>query len=120
MQFKSYIVEKNFDSLNKNIVLFHGENLGLKNDFKKLIKDKNKKSELIRLNQDEIVNYSNQVFPGLTTREETMRDRIARLIREINTGFDAFKIGRDLGDIKTLVLPEKAKASQNNSMQVEF
>ena len=71
-------------------------------------------------NQDEIVNYSNQVFPGLTTREETMRDRIARLIREINTGFDAFKIGRDLGDVKTLVLPEKAKASQNNSMQVEF
>ena len=71
-------------------------------------------------NESEIANYSNQVFPGLTTREDTMRDRVARLIREINSGFDAFKKGRDLGDIKTLALPEKAKASQNNSMQVEF
>ena len=49
-----------------------------------------------------------------------MRDRVARLIREINSVFDAFKKGRNLGDIKTLALPEKAKASQNNSMQVEF
>ena len=71
-------------------------------------------------NESEIANYSNQVFPGLTTREDTMRDRVARLIREINSGFDAFKKGRNLGDIKTLALPEKAKASQNNSMQVEF
>ena len=71
-------------------------------------------------NESEIANYSNQVFPGLTTREETMRDRVARLIREINSGFDAFKKGRDLGDVKTLALPKKAKASQNNSMTVEF
>ena len=49
-----------------------------------------------------------------------MRDRVARLVREINSGFDAFSKGRDLGDVKTLVLPEKAKASQNDSMTVEF
>ena len=71
-------------------------------------------------NESEIANYSNQVFPGLTTREETMRDRVARLVREINSGFDAFSKGRVLGDVKTLVLPEKAKASQNDSMTVEF
>jgi hypothetical protein len=64
------------------------------------------------------LNYSNQVFPGLTTREETMRDRVARLVREINSGFDAFSKGRDLGDVKTLVLPEKAKAPQNNSINI--
>tara|TARA_A100001015_G_scaffold242975_1_gene277768 strand:- start:130 stop:339 length:210 start_codon:yes stop_codon:yes gene_type:complete len=64
MQFKSYLIEKNFESLNKNIVLFHGENLGLKNDFKTLIKTKNKKSEIIKSNQEEIAKDTNAIFNG--------------------------------------------------------
>ena len=93
MQFKSYIVEKNFDSLNKNIVLFHGENLGLKNDFKKLIKDKNKKSELIRLNQDEIVKNNDLIFDKLSNLSlfndekiyliELTNDKILEVFQEI-------------------------------------
>ncbi len=93
MQFKSYIVEKNFDSLNKNIVLFHGENLGLKNDFKKLIKDKNKKSELIRLNQDEIVKNKDLIFDKLSNLSlfndekiyliELTNDKILEVFQEI-------------------------------------
>ena len=34
MIYKSYLVEQNIDLLNNNIVLFYGENLGLKNDLK--------------------------------------------------------------------------------------
>jgi len=35
MNYKSYIVENNIDSIENKIVLFYGENLGLKDSFKK-------------------------------------------------------------------------------------
>jgi len=69
-------------------------------------------------NQEEVELYKNQVFPKITTRDDTQRDRIARLIREINSGFSEFSKGRDLGNINQIKLPEKAKASQNNSINI--
>ena len=42
MIYKSYLVEENFKLIKSNIVLFYGENLGLKNDFKDKIKIENK------------------------------------------------------------------------------
>ena len=71
-------------------------------------------------NPSEIALYRSQVYPGFTTRGDTQRDRIARLVTEVNARFNAFAKGRDLGDYKLLALPEKAKPSQNNSMTVEF
>ena len=71
-------------------------------------------------NPSEIALYESQVYPGFTTRGDTQRDRIARLVTEVNARFNAFAKGRDLGDYKLLALPEKAKPSQNNSMTVEF
>ena len=35
MIYKSYIFEKNLNTLKEKLVLFYGENLGLKNYFKK-------------------------------------------------------------------------------------
>ena len=35
---KSYLIEENIELLKNNIVLFYGENLGLKNDFRDKIK----------------------------------------------------------------------------------
>ena len=102
MQFKSYLVEKNFESLNKNIVLFHGENLGLKNDFKTLIKTKNKKSEIIKLNQEEIAKDSNAIFTELNNLSlfnsskiyliELSNDKILEIIKEIIEKFNNQKI----------------------------
>ena len=69
-------------------------------------------------NREEVELYKNQVFPKITTRDDTQRDRIARLIREINSGFSEFSKGRDLGNIKQIELPKKAKASQNNSINI--
>ena len=51
---KSYIIENNINLINKNLILFYGENLGLKNDFKKKIIIKYKDSEILRYSQDEI------------------------------------------------------------------
>ncbi len=102
MQFKSYLIEKNFESLNKNIVLFHGENLGLKNDFKTLIKTKNKKSEIIKLNQEEIAKDTNAIFNELNNLSlfnsskiyliELSNDKILEIIKEIVEKFNNQKI----------------------------
>ena len=56
MQIKSYIIEQNISKLNKNINLFFGENLGLKNDFKKKLQNLYIKERIIRLNQEDILN----------------------------------------------------------------
>ena len=66
MIFKSYLIEQNNNLNNKNILLFYGENVGLKNEFKNKIKLKNKNSEIIRFNQDEIIKdeekFVNEIF----------------------------------------------------------
>ena len=55
MIIKSYIVEQDINKIDKNISLFYGENLGLINDFKKLIIEANKNTTLIRLNEEEVL-----------------------------------------------------------------
>jgi len=55
MIFKSYLIEQDNNLNDKNILLFYGENLGLKNEFKNKIKLKNKNCEVIRFNQEEII-----------------------------------------------------------------
>ena len=40
MIYKSYLLEKNIGLLKNKIVLFYGENLGLKNELKEKIKKK--------------------------------------------------------------------------------
>ena len=52
---KSYIIEQNIGKIDKGITLFYGENLGLINDFKKLIRGFNNNSSIIRLNEEEII-----------------------------------------------------------------
>ena len=52
---KSYLIEQDVKKINYGITLFYGENLGLINDFKDLIKKYNNKSEIIRFNEEEII-----------------------------------------------------------------
>ena len=56
MIFKSFLVEQNINLLaDKNLILFYGENLGLKNDFKKLIQYKALENKIMNFNQEEII-----------------------------------------------------------------
>ena len=55
MIYKSYILEQNVNSINEKIALFYGVNLGLKNDLKAKIIEKNRNSEILRYSQDEIL-----------------------------------------------------------------
>ena len=67
MIYKSYLIEQNF-SINENLTLFYGENLGLKNLFQKKIKEQNKDSEIISYNQEDILKDENQIYNEILNR----------------------------------------------------
>ena len=60
---KSYIAENDNDFFVKNSsILFYGENLGLKNYFKRKIKFLNKNYQFINLVQDDLMQNQNLIF----------------------------------------------------------
>jgi DNA polymerase III subunit delta len=62
MIYKSYLIEQNINLLDKNLFLFYGENLGLKNELKDKIKFQNTNAEIINLSQDDIINNIDNFF----------------------------------------------------------
>jgi len=63
---KSYIVEKNIDTLREyQAVLMYGENSGIKNNLKTKLKESNKNSEIINLFESEIVKDKNILFENI-------------------------------------------------------
>ena len=62
MIYKSYLIEQNLESIRQNITLIYGENLGLRNAFKKKIKSLNIKSVCYYLNQDEILSTRDNFY----------------------------------------------------------
>ena len=90
---KSYIIEKNINLIDNNLVLFYGENLGLKNFFKDNIKNQKKNFKAIFYSQDEIIKdpeiLYNEIFNFSLFQEEKkifindVNDKILSLISEI-------------------------------------
>ena len=69
MIFKSYILEQNLKEIsNCKIFLFYGENQGLKKEFKDNLKKLNKKKELIKLNQNEILKNDNLIINEISNK----------------------------------------------------
>tara|TARA_B100000575_G_scaffold293625_1_gene305663 strand:- start:1396 stop:2385 length:990 start_codon:yes stop_codon:yes gene_type:complete len=62
MIFKSYLVEENPGILKNNIALIYGENLGLINTIKNIIKYRNKNNSILVFNQEEILKNHNILF----------------------------------------------------------
>ena len=101
MIFKSYIVEENIDLLNKNLVLFYGENLGLKNQIKTILKSKTK-AEIINLFQDEIIKKPEILFNEILNKSlfeneknffiNEVDDKILPIIEEIKEKLDTQKV----------------------------
>ena len=65
MNYKSYLVEQNINLLKNNILLFYGENLGLKNDFKKQLKLNNTNASVVRFTQEEVLKNQNYFIENL-------------------------------------------------------
>ena len=78
MQYKSYIVEEDIDVIKESLVLFYGENLGLQNDIKSLIKKRNKDSEILYFTQDELLQLIK------LTNNETVKGINKNIYIEIN------------------------------------
>lgn len=55
MIYKSYLIEQKFENLKEKIVLFYGENYGLKQEFKNIIKNRNLDCEIYDFYQEEII-----------------------------------------------------------------
>ena len=62
MQYKSYLLEDNINLLKHNIILFHGENLGLKSDLKKKIIKNLAGYEFLNFYQEEIIKNKDLIF----------------------------------------------------------
>ena len=60
MIFKSYQIEENINLLENKIVLFYGENLGLIDEFKRILNNINK--NIIKFSQEEILQNKNVIF----------------------------------------------------------
>ena len=90
---KSYILEQKIEKIDKGITLFYGENLGLINDFKELIRKFNNKSEIIRFNEEEIIKKNIIFFREISSNSlfsekkvifiDQTSDKILDLIKEV-------------------------------------
>ena len=93
MIYKSYLLEQNFKTADKNLFLFYGENEGLKNEFKNLIRQNNSESEIIIFNQDEVFKNENNFYNELKNISlfekekiffiDLANDKILNIIKEI-------------------------------------
>ncbi len=103
MIYKSYLIEKNFKSLDKHkLTLFYGENNGLKTDFKELIKTNNQEIEILNMHQDEIISNNNILFDEIINKSlfgdkkiiviEKAGEKILKIIEDIIDKIDDTKI----------------------------
>jgi len=102
MLYKSYLIEQNINNLDKSLFLFYGENIGLKNDFKKIIKFINRKSEILIFSQEEILKNFNLIYNEINNISlfdknklfiiEQTDDKILEILKELEPNIDKHKI----------------------------
>lgn len=76
MQYKSYLVEQDIEIVDEYLILFYGENLGLKEDLKKKVRLKNKDSEIITFYEDQILRDENLIFNEIGNISLFMKEKI--------------------------------------------
>ena len=102
MNYKSYLVEQNINILKNNILLFYGENLGLKNDFKKKLKLNNTNAAVVRFTQEEVLKNQNYFIENLLNMSlfneekiyfiDQVNDKILGLLENLRDKIDNQKI----------------------------
>ena len=94
MIFKSYQIEQNTTNLKSKLVLFYGENLGLKNDFKNKIKQIYKKAYIKNFSQEEVLsdqeNFFNEIYNESLFEENSIffinqvNDKLLKIVEELD------------------------------------
>jgi DNA polymerase-3 subunit delta len=95
MIYKSYLIEKDLQKIKNNFMLFYGENLGLKEEFKKKIKSINSIANVQNLTQEKVLsnkeNFYNEVFTNSLFESEKIffinnsDDKIIEIIEGLET-----------------------------------
>ena len=81
---KTYEIENTYLKIkDQNICLFYGENLGLINDLKREIKNKNKMNKVINLNQDDILKNT-EVFYNDIVNMSLFDEKKIYFINQVN------------------------------------
>ena len=101
MNYKSYILEDNFSSFKNNILLFYGENEGLKKDFKNQIKSLSS-ARINYLAQEEILTDENKLYNKIFNKSlfdekeiffiEDATDKILEIVKTIENRIEDQKI----------------------------
>ncbi len=89
MQFKSYLIEEDLDKVQKNNFLFYGENIGLKDEFRKKIKNTYKNSEILIFNQEEILKDQN-IFLSKVNNLSLFEKKKVFIVNQANDKFLPF------------------------------
>ena len=102
MIFKSYIFEENLQNLKENYYLLFGENVGLKEDLKKIIKSIFNSHEFLYFTQDQLIKDDEILYREMSSdslfRKEVIffiseaNDKILEAIKEITEKFNDKKI----------------------------
>mgnify|MGYP001185509618 CR=1 FL=1 len=98
MIYKSYLIEKNINSLKENVVLFYGENFGIKKDFKEMIKHKNNNCDFLFFDQKNIIENSKILYSELFNISlfeknkiffiENVNEKILEIIQDIQPSLE--------------------------------
>jgi DNA polymerase III subunit delta len=105
MIFKSYVLEQNLKSIGDcKIILFYGENQGLKEEFKKNIKEANKNNEKLNLLQDEIIKNENLLINEISNKS-LFNDKKIIFIDQVNEKILNIieKMAEDVSDEKIVI-----------------
>ena len=95
MIYKSYLLEKDLENFKNDFMLFYGENLGLKDEFKKKIKSNNSNASVQNFSQETILlnkdQFYNEVFTNSLFESEKIffinnsNDKILEIIENLET-----------------------------------
>ena len=125
---KSYTIENDISTLKNNHVLFYGENLGLKNLFKKKIRFYKKERKTLVFSQDEIMKNSDIIFnevynSSLFETEKIIfinnaNDKILPIVQEIESKIKNQKIYlfSDILDRKSKLRNHFEKSKQSTTV----
>jgi DNA polymerase III subunit delta len=102
MIYKSYLIEQNINLIDKNLFLFFGENIGLKNEFKNKIRLSSKDVPIIKYVQEEIIKNEESFFDEILNISlfekkkfyfiEQSNDKILEIIKKIELKIQDSKI----------------------------
>ena len=102
MIYKSYLIEQKVSQLENKLLLFYGENLGLKNDFKKKLREDNSNLYIKSLSQEDVLRNEDEFFKeifNISLFDEKKiyfineaNDKILEVVKELESKVEEQKI----------------------------